>query len=1024
MSAIDPLTVPFLHSCERCRQKKRRCSGDKPACAWCRDHNIPCRYRRTLRFNKQLEQVCPASSIEALTIPVTLTNGSMPQTAGTPPAVSLTPQLPEGSFRPWGEPHAPSVAVSGTGVESGLLLADSGSLLADNGLLSADALAQLFSVDMVPQTNIPAADVLQLVNSYMTPFSGSAPETAPACAAMTNTEANVLANLGDMARQHASPREWMPVGFSDTQLNSAELHSQQLLDGESMFAVGADFAAPSGPAEPLPVANSLPPYVQSQMPRHSYFASPAGLEARLPTSGVKRPSNVHSLAAPGIYGNGAQPALLARSNTDSYAPNTGVGSVLSDSHSTSTHNSRNGTPNHRSGGNMPLDISEDDVPHILREYVSVIPGRPSAAAIYKIMRESFRAPRMGMVSLNMELMWFMLHKGVLPRIVFYGHISSTIRCSVANLDIKSMVPPHIDESCYELALGEVDAVKDCAALWGAIGLCMVTRYEFQSSRYAEMALHVDMALDIMHRIQFQGHSYPWNGVDPADRDSFDFQYMVAIYWKCFWWKLTSLLLTEQPDSLVNRLDRLPVYSSKTYDVYTADHPYDVDLMEMIPPNSWLGADASPPKIRFRGPNDAEFMAIRPPDSPCFGRASLSGAYLQQLLVVYATFFAQQNRARQGEIGLCELLRALWTFREHMHVWRASLPANMVLDNTLVAEYLAAIHPDSAATPQEIDLKASHLKDMITLLLAYHSFLVRANRFVMKMMLGEPLNVPPPDVSTLAFALRDLYDAKSAPQAVTDSLGYMNMYFHGCRIQAVKSANALCSIAQAAYSCKFNFYTLGSQIVFAMCDILAVYVSFLGNHDQNIAWRSKSRLSNVFNILRMLRHWAPALHMFVAGIRALSDPRFCLEEPRNYSAVCRDVIDPRMLDMSDSPVDSTHASDTEHDGALPPKRRRIVRLPQALESASDARSDIRTSTAPRGAAAPGVRRDETLSYRAADPIPEFPNPFPSNHVISLVIKDLGLSLAEFLAPAYPILLLKLMPTRDLYPDKSHMFGSIH
>ncbi|KAJ1746937.1 hypothetical protein LPJ58_005598, partial [Coemansia sp. RSA 1591] len=56
MSAIDPLTVPFLHSCERCRQKKRRCSGDKPACAWCRDHNISCRYRRTLRFNKQLEQ--------------------------------------------------------------------------------------------------------------------------------------------------------------------------------------------------------------------------------------------------------------------------------------------------------------------------------------------------------------------------------------------------------------------------------------------------------------------------------------------------------------------------------------------------------------------------------------------------------------------------------------------------------------------------------------------------------------------------------------------------------------------------------------------------------------------------------------------------------------------------------------------------------------------------------------------------------------------------------------------------------
>ncbi|ORX71264.1 hypothetical protein DL89DRAFT_122662 [Linderina pennispora] len=53
--SLDPASVPFLHSCERCRQKKRKCSGDKPACAWCRGHGIPCRYRRSMRFKKQLE---------------------------------------------------------------------------------------------------------------------------------------------------------------------------------------------------------------------------------------------------------------------------------------------------------------------------------------------------------------------------------------------------------------------------------------------------------------------------------------------------------------------------------------------------------------------------------------------------------------------------------------------------------------------------------------------------------------------------------------------------------------------------------------------------------------------------------------------------------------------------------------------------------------------------------------------------------------------------------------------------------
>ncbi|KAJ2686403.1 hypothetical protein H4R19_006714, partial [Coemansia spiralis] len=56
----------------------------------------------------------------------------------------------------------------------------------------------------------------------------------------------------------------------------------------------------------------------------------------------------------------------------------------------------------------------------------------------------------------------------------------------------------------------------------------------------------------------------------------------------------------------------------------------------------------------------------------------------------------------------------------------------------------------------------------------------------------------------------------------------------------------------------------------------------------------------------------------------------------------------------------------------------------------------------------VRRDETLGYGAADPVPEFPNPFPQNHVITQILDDLGLSLAEFLAPSFPILLLKLLP----------------
>ncbi|KAI7833535.1 hypothetical protein BX661DRAFT_178574 [Kickxella alabastrina] len=1071
--SLDPQTVPFLRSCERCRHKKRKCSGDRPSCTWCTSHNIPCRYRRTMRFKKQLE-VQPESSLDTLSTPVMFSN--------VKPSVS--------------DPAAISSQLTTAAATQGPISTGNLGNAAAGDLFSADALARLLSVDMVPSSNPPPANLLQMVNSYMTPLAGSAtPLSGPEWSAMTNTEANMLANLGDMAAlAHLnSAYEWMPVGFTDPLMDSGSIGSmsQDFLSDELIPPFGADRNS-TGTQEPntyaltpdiasFPMSPTVPrpgPLLESLSSQtlHSNISHPgpslpsvAAAPSAAPVSGS---SNFFRLPAspidyirtnfgppqprspvtgvaeivPGML-SGIDRSSPLSSPVSTYAPPSGplsipaFASTSSNQQQQQSHRQIKPKPQktyerkaisnkprgamERPGPSISLANDEIVVPPILEEYVASIPGKPSPVVIYKIMRETFRAPRMGMVSMNLEMLWHMLHKGVLPRIVFYGHISSTIRCSVADLDIKAMVPSHIDESCYELALNEVPKIKDCSAIWGAVGLCMVTRYEFQSSRYKEMAVHVDMALDVMHRIQFVGHSYPWHGVAAADKESFGFQYLLAIYWKCFLWKLMSLMLIETNVSFVNGLEGLPEYSSKTYDLYTSDLPYDVDLMEMIPPNSWFGANSEcRPNIRFRGPSDAEFMRNRPEGSPCFNRATMSGSYMQQLLVVFARFFVLQDQARCGKIEIGQLLKGLWVYKERMRMWRYSLPPELILDSKMVDGYLAVIRPDSSATPREIDLRASRLKDIIMLLLTYHTFIVRANRFVMKMMLGEPLDVPAPDVTTMSFGIRDLYDSKSSPGTVTEALGHMNMYFHGCRIQAIKSANALCSIIQAAYSCRFNFYTLGSPIIFTIFELLVVYISFLRNCDPMINWRSKARLSNVFNILRMLRHWAPALHMFVSGIKALSDPTLCLEEPYNFNVLKHDVMDPSMLDMADSPVDSNAVTDDEDDGTLPPKRRRVVRLPQALETIKDARTNILNSIAPPGIKlSTDVKRDETLSYRAADPIPEFPNPFPPKHIITLIIKDLGLSLTEFLAPAYPILLLKLIPSGRADTSKMQLFGGV-
>ncbi|KAJ2522248.1 hypothetical protein H4217_000891 [Coemansia sp. RSA 1939] len=978
-------------------------------------------------------------------------------------------------------------------------------------MFSADAITRLLSVDMVPQSN-PPANLVQAANSFMTPFAANTPFSRPEWTTATNTEANMLANLGDWATSWDlnSQHEWMPVVLDDLNIGYGGPNniSQSFLNGEFMFGLDSgvnqqelqDILMPlSGAANAgqysnpvglqrngVPSASSVPTLptavavTAAQIPKplaksHTTSSqhSPLSTEsfnAKNPFNGQRRVS-IHGFSARNdsrrdesipkdhfhtnfgpplpmspIYGMyDARPHLpdgqARNSANNSFSASDSLSPLVSNHGSVEARNAhgsiRQPMANTSSrpptvspkGSHSPSPaiaprksaFEVDEIPPMLRQYVAEIPGNPSPEVVYKIMRESFRAPRMGMVSLNFEILWYMLHKGVLPRIAFYGDISSTVRCSVANVDIKSMVPPDIDESCYQLALKEVPLVKDCSEIWGAIGLCMLARYEFQSLRYKEMDEHAAMAIEVLRRIKYMGHSYPWHNVRDKDKESFEFQYLLAIFWKSFLWKLVSFMLIENGSKFDYSLDRLPVYSSKTFDLYTTSQPYDVDLMAMIPKNSWLGANSGPPpKLRFRGPSDKEFMRMRPENSPCFNRLAASSGYVQQLIVIFAGFNMLISKAKRNEVGLEQVLKGLWIFKERMRVWRYSLPSALVLDNGLVAEYIEAISPSSTASRRDIDIKASQLKDIIMMLMMYHTFLVRANRYVMKMMAGEPIDLPPPDVSTSAFGIRDLYDCTSLPQIVSEGLGYMNMYFHGCRIQAITSANALCSLVQAAYACKFNFYTLGSPIIFTMYEVLVTYVSFLRNCDENITWRAKSRLSNVFNILRMLRHWAPALNLFVAGIKALSDPKLCLDEPRNFQAFKRDVMDPAMMDMAESPVDSLGVSEDEDRAAsmFPPKRRRVVRLPRALESANDARTNILTSSAPLGAHAfSDVKRDETLSYRAADPVPEFPNPFPRKHVITLIIKDLGLSLAAFLAPAYPILLLKLMPTDSIFRPKA-------
>ncbi|KAI8324916.1 hypothetical protein GQ54DRAFT_270511 [Martensiomyces pterosporus] len=65
-SPQQPLTtIPLLKSCESCRQRKIKCSGDKPTCAHCARRHQPCIYRRSARYKRRLNGVALAAETGA-----------------------------------------------------------------------------------------------------------------------------------------------------------------------------------------------------------------------------------------------------------------------------------------------------------------------------------------------------------------------------------------------------------------------------------------------------------------------------------------------------------------------------------------------------------------------------------------------------------------------------------------------------------------------------------------------------------------------------------------------------------------------------------------------------------------------------------------------------------------------------------------------------------------------------------------------------------------------------------------------
>ncbi|KAJ1858913.1 hypothetical protein LPJ73_001850, partial [Coemansia sp. RSA 2703] len=194
----------------------------------------------------------------------------------------------------------------------------------------------------------------------------------------------------------------------------------------------------------------------------------------------------------------------------------------------------------------------------------------------------------------------------------------------------------------------------------------------------------------------------------------------------------------------------------------------------------------------------------------------------------------------------------------------------------------------------------------------------------------------------------------------------NMAFHRCRMQCYESIDILCNVVQLSFMLRLNLFSYGTTYVAIAGEVLSMLVGQMAISDAASMRRTKMRLGHVLCLLRSLQHWAPAVYMFANGIQALSDPKLVLE-----------VDEEKMQELVRK--------------QKPDEQQRFAGILGADSKQQQMNADAKRNASPA-------------------------NPFPPNHIINLIVDDLDSTLTTFLAPAYPMLLLKIFASSS---SSNHM-----
>ncbi|KAJ1772517.1 hypothetical protein IW140_001706 [Coemansia sp. RSA 1813] len=1060
------LNVPYLTSCNHCREKKRKCNGERPVCSLCRAHRVRCEYRQSRRFRKRFQDEANRPLLSIMPVPGN-SNQQNPVSPGSsrPLATASNPQSANGSpantFQGSNAFIPPTHNTPPQTTQNQPLPATLPSEVSE-----VNALCRLLAGNMHPQTQQLPQPISQGVNMFMSPFPDPRTRTLPKWLSQFKPEAAIISNLENIASAYpaysASPMlpmqaattpdnilfgnltsQFMPNGsvFQHVPPFPIDIQQQQQQQmpyngmtgnpvdvmGVSSGPMASALGIPSmlGQVTASPVCSAIGGsdgiYVPAPLSVHTTQAQPFG-DGFVPARRSSSRSSSHISTARDSVDMGkvtspsVGPHLVAVSSHYNRSPSIGavsdsptsIGALLPISeqndgnggqallsgdtsesrkrkrqtHSRQQQNRKPAQYRQQNERRAPVHYPDDFIPEIIQTYAREFPGKLSAGVLLKVMRGICSNTRTSLVNIDLEISWCMILKGIIPRILLFAYIASMARGQAIDQELMLQLPANFDETCYEIAAKDIPLALASPSLWGALSLHLIGRYEFQSSRYDLMLKHYEMATEILTKTTFHGYPFPWINVPEKLKHTFEYDYYVYTFWVGFQWHLVCCFNLDRPFNVDIGLQSLPLPTSMR-GYFAPDLPCGFDLLTLLPDNCWPRSAQTEKldKVWYCGFNDPEYDGWRPSEWNKISPNYKITVQLQRMLPLGAQLYRLQCDFCEGKLTLSNYLQRLHTQQELLKRWLYSLPEEFEITQDKVNQFTSA-----AVNRQESSIETFNMvmdfKELIMIYGLYSSFMVRANRVALLGMLNKSLKSPATSMHMHVFGLRDYFEAVEKGVGDVDygsdeyDMWQKNLAFHKCRMQCYESMSILCDVVQLSFVLRLNLFTYGTTYVAIAGEMLNVLISQLGIQDKNVKWKTKTRLAHVLCLLRSLQHWAPAIYLFVYGIQLLSDPYILLDE--NVAA--------------NSKRESNAAPSRENNVAVaksPPRSNELngTSLNQECVDYNDTNA---------GSEAPM----------------EIPNPFRRNHIINLIVDDLDMSLSVFLAPAYPMLLLKIFASSNI------------